>query len=96
MPHEELNRISFDDQKLLRHNKIPIPLSETYLKTLVEEGEQTNTSNANNAPVANGEDGGAGQAQSDPVPENTTKVDIQDNRATYIESPLRISEKRKV
>jgi hypothetical protein len=71
-----------------------VPLSEAYLKTLVDEEEPKDVRSANGTSVIT--DGNPGATGSRQAFENSTNSDIQDNRANYIESPLRISEKRKV
>lgn len=89
-PHEELNRISFDQQKLLRHDRIPTPLSDAYLRTLVdEEGPIKEATAKQSTGTQSGENDAVSTVES-------TQAEIQDSRANYIESPLRPTEKRKV
>jgi tRNA-dihydrouridine synthase 3 len=41
--HEELNRVSPEEQKALRHNKIPLPLSTEFLRILEEQDRAKST-----------------------------------------------------
>jgi hypothetical protein len=86
---------------MLKHNLIPLPLSEEYLKSLEE------ATNANAATISNGFSHQLTHISAEEIPtENTSSTkemengeentSIQDHRATFIESPLHPTEKRKV
>ena len=89
--NEELNRVGPEEQKSLRLGQLPLPLSTAYLKR-IEEEEQSNGNGANGGRMVqatNGADQDGNKADE--------KISLQaDERATFNEIPLRLTEKRKV
>jgi hypothetical protein len=83
--YEELNRANPDDLRDFKHGKIPLPKTAQFLKTLEAEGGKMDVDESTEDPQPN------------PEPQqNGTLETEQDHRATYIESPLRPVEKRRV
>jgi hypothetical protein len=69
-------------------------LSDAYLKSLADEEESSRLADLNPAIQANNAESTQNVEQLSS--EESTKVDIKDDRANYVESSLRPSEKRKV
>jgi hypothetical protein len=90
---EEINRTEPDDLRDFKHGKMALPKTEEYMKILdAEMGKMDideSTTTTEEPPKSE-------QSKDEPnVRENGVDV-IHENRATFIESPLRPSEKRRV
>ena len=83
---EELNRLDPEAQKKLRLAQFPLPLSTKYMKR-IEEEERLNGNGGNPIPML--------QNATGTTPGENTSLKA-DERATFNETPLRPTEKRKV
>lgn len=90
---EELNRVDQEEQKALRQDKFPLPLSADYLKRIEEEDRANGNGGSKNVPMA---DATNGVAQNGTEKESTDASLKKEASAIFNETPLRPTEKRKV
>jgi hypothetical protein len=103
IPHEELNGTNGDDLKAIRKEEISLPLSQQYMKYLEEkEKQQSNGSTNGNLQFTHKENNVKVEPQSDieniptVVKEEQLSYQLHDHRATFPDTPIRPTEKRKV
>lgn len=90
---EEINRVDPDDLRDFRHGKIALPNTEEYMKILDAENGNMDIDDS----VTTTEDPPKSEQSKNSVQAQQNGIDaIDENRAAFIESPLRPSEKRKV
>jgi len=82
--YEELNRANPDDLRDFKHGKIPLPKTGQFIKQLETEGRTMGVDAEEQEHIPESEQNGADEQT------------LQNHRATYVESPLRPTEKRRV
>jgi len=90
---EELNRVDLEEQKSLRQEKFPLPLSTEYLKRIEEEDKANGNGGSKDVPMAEVTNG---VTQNGTQKEDTDASLKKEASAIFNETPLRPTEKRKV
>jgi hypothetical protein len=100
IPHEELNGTTGDDLKAIRKEEFSLPLSHQYMKHLEEQEKQLSTNG--NFQFTQKENNIKVEPQGD-IGNTPTVVkgeelshQLHDHRATFPDTPIRPTEKRKV
>jgi len=82
--YEELNRVNPDDLRDFKHGKIPLPKTVQFIKHLEPEERTMDIDTEDQEHIPESEQDG------------TDEQALKTHRATFVESPLRPTEKRRV
>ena len=102
IPHEELNGTTGDDLKAIRKEEISLPLSQQYMKRLEEQEKKQSNGSMNGNFTFTHKENNVKEPQSDienistVVKEEELSYQLHDHRATFPDTPIRPTEKRKV